>query len=153
MRTPASAAEARGLSRTSRCCSTLPDRSRRARSCSRFLVLNVVRARSLPSALQRATTSRSRPISADCAAASLSCPTLPNSPTVQFFQYVLPMYHPTTKWPQCLGSSGYARWQGLGSKLASKTPPTTACMHGVNSKTAGEMFVHDVTRYHCERQG
>ena len=71
---PASAAEARGRSRTSRCCSTLPERSRRPRSCSRLRVPNTTRGRSLPSALQRATTSRSRPASADCAAPSFSCP-------------------------------------------------------------------------------
>lgn len=145
MRPPASAAEAWGLSRTSRCCSTLPDRSRRARSCSRFLVLKVVRALSLPSALQRATTSRTRPASADCAAASLSCPTLPVSPTCYISSNMV--FHSAMQPPDrmCWQLMLCLIEQGLRSNLASNTPPPTACMHGVGSQMAEKTFVYDVT--------
>lgn len=70
---PARAEEASVRSSTSRCCSTLPDLSRRVRSCSRLLVLKEALGRSEPRAPQRLITSLRRLASAACATASVSC--------------------------------------------------------------------------------
>ena len=76
---PDNAAAAKGRSRTSLCCSALPERSRRIRSCSKFFVLKLFFARSLGSALHREMTSLKRLASADEAVASASC--MPHEPS------------------------------------------------------------------------